>query len=132
AGTARRRARELQDVLGEIHDCDVMLPRVQRHLEELQAADARAVRATAGETHDLDPRLAAQAPSRTTYRGLDMLAVYLRAQRELLHDRFIASWRRQEENGTWVRLERSVDGYLKRAREVRRAAKAAFSPLSAR
>src|SRR5688500_4295627 len=29
AETARRRARELQDILGELHDCDVMLPRVQ-------------------------------------------------------------------------------------------------------
>ena len=135
ADTARRRARDLQDILGEIHDCNVMLPRVLRHLEELQAADARAVRAKAGETPDLDPRLAARAPSRTTYRGLDVLAVYLRARRELLHDRFISSWRRQEESGTWVRLERSVDGYLKRAQEARRGAKAAAKaevPLSAR
>lgn len=29
AGAARRAARELQDVLGEIHDCDVMLPRAE-------------------------------------------------------------------------------------------------------
>jgi CHAD domain len=125
ADTARRRARDLQDILGEMHDCDVMLPRVREHLEELQAADAQVVRSRAGETPDLDPRLAAQAPSRTTYRGLDVLAVYLRARRELLFDRFVAFWRRQEETGTWLRLERAVDDHLKRARDARRAAKQA-------
>lgn len=125
ADTARRRARDLQDILGEMHDCDVMLPRVREHLEELQARDARAVRERAGSTPDLDPRLAAQAPHRTAYRGLDVLSVYLRARRELLFDRFVAFWERQEETGTWLRLERAVDAHLKKAREVRRAAKQA-------
>ncbi len=109
ADTARRRARDLQDILGEIHDCDVMLPRVRRHLKELQRADAQVVRKKAGETPDLDPRLAAQSPHRTAYRGLDVLAVYLEARRQLLSDRFVAFWRRQEETGTWPRLERSVE-----------------------
>ena len=54
-----------------------------------------------------------------------MLAVYLEARRELLIDRFIAFWKRQEETGTWRRLERAVDGHLRRAREARRTAKAA-------
>jgi uncharacterized protein YdaU (DUF1376 family) len=125
ADTARRRARDLQDILGEIHDCDVMLPRVRQHLKELQRTDAAAVRERAGQAPDLDPRLAARAPHRTAYRGLDVLAVYLEARRELLIDRFIAFWKRQEETGTWKRLERSVDGYLQRAREARRTAKAA-------
>jgi hypothetical protein len=125
ADTARRRARDLQDILGEIHDCDVMLPRVRGHLEELQRADAEAVSAKAGEAPDLDPRLAAQARHRTAYRGLDVLAVYLEARRRLLFDRFEAFWRRQDERGTWSRLERAVDRYLDRAREERRTAKAA-------
>jgi CHAD domain len=125
ADTARRRARDLQDILGEIHDCDVMLPRVRGHLKELQRTDAAAVRERAGQAPDLDARIAAQAPHRTAYRGLDVLAVYLEARRELLTDRFIDFWRRQEETGTWKRLERSVDGYLRRAREARRTAKAA-------
>ena len=125
ADTARRRARDLQDILGEIHDCDVMLPRVREHLTELQRSDAGLVRERAGVAPDLDPRIAAQAPHRTAYRGLDVLAVYLEARRELLSDRFIAFWKRQEETGTWKRLERSVDGYLRRSREARRTAKAA-------
>ena len=125
ADTARRRARDLQDILGEMHDCDVMLPRVLQHAEELQSQDAAAVRSKAGNTPDLDPRLAAQAPHRTAYRGLDVLAVYLRARRELLFDRFVAFWERQEETGTWLRLERAVDAHLAKAREARRAAKEA-------
>jgi hypothetical protein len=125
ADTARRRARDLQDILGEIHDCDVMLPRVRRHLKDLQREDAMAVRERAGKTPDLDPRLAARARHRTAYRGLDVLAVYLEARRQLLGDRFAAFWHRQEETGTWVRLERAVDGYLSRVREARRTAKAA-------
>jgi hypothetical protein len=125
ADTARRRARDLQDILGEIHDCDVMLPRVRGHLKELQRSDAAAVREKAGQAPDLNPRLAAQAQHRTAYRGLDVLAVYLEARRELLTDRFAAFWRRQDETGTWKRLERAVAGYLQRAREARRTAKAA-------
>jgi hypothetical protein len=125
ADTARRRARDLQDILGEIHDCDVMLPRVRGHLKQLQRSDAQAVRARADQAPDLDPRLASRAPHRTAYRGLDVLAVYLEARRELLIDHFADFWRRQEEIGTWKRLERAVDGYLGRAREARRTAKAA-------
>jgi hypothetical protein len=125
ADTARRRARDLQDILGEIHDCDVMLPRVRGHLEELQRADAEAVTAKAGDAPDLDPRLAAQARHRTAYRGLDVLAVYVEARRRLLVDRFEVFWNRQEERGTWSRLERAADRYLDRAREARRTAKAA-------
>jgi CHAD domain len=125
ADTARRRARDLQDILGEIHDCDVMLPRVREHQERLQRSDAATVKASAGRAPDLDPRLAARAPNRTAYRGLDVLAVYLEARRELLEVRFADFWKRQEQTGTWVRLERTVDAHLHRLREARRTAKAA-------
>jgi hypothetical protein len=125
ADTARRRARDLQDILGEMHDCDVMLPRVREQQKRLQRSDAASVRASAGRAPDLDPRLAARAPHRTAYRGLDVLTVYLEARRELLETRFADFWRRQEKTGTWVKLQRAVDGHLHRAREARRTAKEA-------
>ena len=60
---ARRRARDLQDVLGELHDCDVMLPRVERTSRALRELDADAVRERAGEAQDLDPALARERPT---------------------------------------------------------------------
>lgn len=125
ADTARRRARDLQDILGEMHDCDVMLPRVREQVEALQADDAAAIRSRAGETPDLDPRLAARAPNRTVYRGLDVLSVFLLARRDLLFDRFVAFWREQRRKGTWTALERAADDRIERAREARRARKRA-------
>ena len=112
AGAARRRARDLQDVLGEIHDCDVMLPRVERHIATLRAADAEAIRAGAAAGADLDPALAAQAPNRTAYRGLEVLASFLGARRRFLHDRFRRMWESQERNGTWAELEGAATGVL--------------------
>jgi CHAD domain len=123
--TARRRARDLQDVLGELHDCDVMQPRVRDHLEQLRERDADAIRSRAGDASDLDPRLVAQAPHRTAYRGLDSLAVYVEARRKLLFDRFRELWEEQQQKGTWDRLERAADRQLARARERRRAARRA-------
>jgi hypothetical protein len=105
ADLARRRARDLQDILGELHDCDVMLPRVERHLTALRDADAESVRERAGDAEDLDPSLAARAPHRTSYRGLETLMVYLQARRTLLFDRFRVFWAEQERTGTWDRLE---------------------------
>jgi hypothetical protein len=105
ADLARRRARDLQDILGELHDCDVMLPRVERHLTALRDADAESVRERAGDAEDLDPSLAARAPHRTSYRGLETLMVYLQARRTLLFDRFCVFWAEQERSGTWDRLE---------------------------
>lgn len=115
AEAARQRARELQDLLGGIHDCDVMLPRVARHREELRLADAEAVRARAGDAPDLDPGLAARAPHRTSYRGLEVLEVYLRARRSLLFDRFLERWREIETGGILSDLEEASRRALRRS-----------------
>jgi hypothetical protein len=122
AKTARQRAEDLQDLLGEGHDCDVMRPRVIDHRRSLRRADAEAVRARAGDDPDLDPKLAARAPHRTSYRGLDVLEVYLRARRSLLFDRFVELWAETERRGVWAALVRAAEREIARAEEMRRAA----------
>lgn len=109
ADRARRRARDLQDVLGDLHDCDVMLPRVEEHLRTLRDGDARAVRERAGDAGDLDPKLVTRAPNRTAYRGVELLTVHVEARRKLLFDRFVSLWGELERERTWKRLERVLD-----------------------
>jgi hypothetical protein len=122
ARTARRRARDLQDLLGDLHDCDVMLPRVEAHLAAIRAEDAAAVRGLAGDSPDLDPRLAARAEHRTAFRGLEVLVVYVQARRRLLFDRFREFWAEEARAGTWTHLEDAVGRHLRLAKERRKAA----------
>jgi CHAD domain-containing protein len=121
AQTARRSARELQDLLGDMHDCDVMLPRVQEQIERLRADDARAVLVRAAESRDLDPLLASDAPNRDAYRGLELLAVHLRARRALLFERFRDFWQAEVSKGTWASLERSVEEQLPKPSKEKRS-----------
>jgi CHAD domain-containing protein len=106
AETALKRTKDLQDLLGEIHDCDVQLPRVLARMEELRAEDARVVRARAKrDAEDLDPRLATRTAHTRAWRGLETLAIYLHARRELLYGRFLDLWTRLERDGFRARLE---------------------------
>ena len=79
----------------------------------------------AGDASDLDPELAANAPHRTSYRGLETLIVYLQARRGLLFDRFSSCGGSRSAAGTWDALDRAMTDRLDVARERRRAAKRA-------
>ena len=105
ASTAIKRTKALQDLLGEIHDCDVMLPRVREHVDELRAQDVDVLRRLAGGAGDLDPAITRQAPNRAVYRGLEVLEVHLQARRELLFERFLELWQAYERQGFRARLE---------------------------
>jgi hypothetical protein len=106
AKTALKRIKDLQDLLGEIHDCDVQLPRVLAREAELRAADAVEVRARVrGRADDLEPRLVRRTANATAWRGLATLAVYLQARRDLLFGRFLELWVGLERDGYRARLE---------------------------
>jgi CHAD domain-containing protein len=100
ARTAVKMTKDLQDLLGEIHDCDVQLPEVAAFLEELVAADA----AVAGAS----PKDLAKTPNRRTYAGLVALQVHLRARRRTLFGQFLELWRDYERKGYAARLAFAV------------------------
>ena len=107
ASGAVKMVKDLQDLLGEIHDCDVQLPEVADFLEELVARTSRRpARAR---------RTSARVPNRRTYAGLVALQVHLRARRNALFEDFLELWRDYERKGFAARLafaisERSQSG----------------------
>ncbi len=104
AKTAVKLTKELQDLLGEIHDCDVQIPQVQQQLTELVGEDTRAMLASGDGGPDLDPAVVKTAPHRNTYAGLVALIAYLHARRDLLYARFLESWTDLERKAFPARL----------------------------
>jgi CHAD domain-containing protein len=96
ASAAVKLVKDLQDLLGEIHDCDVQLPEVAGFLEELLSEDI----ASAG----AEPEDVARVPNRRTYAGLVALQVHLRARRNALFEEFLELWRDYERKGFAARL----------------------------
>jgi len=130
AADGARVARKLQDVLGEIHDCDEMLPRVEAHLDRLRIEDAEAARKQAkGAAKDLPPAAALAAPNRDRYRGLATLSTQLRARREVLYARFRRDWKQLEAQGFRSKLEQAID---EPARAAGRTARPTPAPQPAR
>jgi CHAD domain-containing protein len=83
ARKAARRAKQLQDLIGEIHDCDVMLPRVAALQAQIAPGDPAAP-------------------------GLEAIAARLRARREALFADFLALWRKLSREGFRARLEYAI------------------------
>ena len=96
AERSAKAAKQLQDVLGEVHDCDEFMPRVEAHIARLRSEDAAAMRMAAAGRKDLDPAVARAAPNRLLYRGLETLHSYLRARRMVLYESFLRDWQRFE------------------------------------
>jgi CHAD domain-containing protein len=75
ATAAIKRTRDLQDLLGELHDCDVQLPRVRALQDELRAADALEARA-----RDRDAVHLRRSAQRTALRALPRAVARARAR----------------------------------------------------
>ena len=108
AGTALRRAKELQDLLGEIHDCDEMLPLVRAAVRDLRDADVDGLVELAADEDGLAPALGAAVGHADAYGGLEVLAVWLEARRMLLFERFLDRWKGLERNDFRGQLERAL------------------------
>jgi CHAD domain-containing protein len=79
-------ARQLQDLLGEIHDCDVMSERVRARADDVPVEDER-------------------------YIGLEALASYLEARRRVLHRQYVEFWNELERDGFRGRLQESLGAH---------------------
>ena len=106
--TATKMTKALQDLLGEIHDCDVQVPETAAFAERLMTEDVSAIHETAGDADDLDPALLKDAPHARDHAGLAALQAHLRARRRLLFDRFLELWGDYERKGFRARLEYAV------------------------
>ena len=96
AAEAGKRTKTLQDLLGELHDCDVLVPRVLALIDELRDEDVAAIVAGGDAAHAED------------YRGLELLVVRTRARREALFVRFLDLWTDLEREGFRARLEYAI------------------------
>ncbi len=108
AKAATKLIKDLQDLLGEIHDCDVQIPEVTEFLQELIAADGHALASAAGDADDLPASAVRGAAHRNDYAGLVSLLVHLRGRRELLFARFLELWQDYERKGFRARLRYAV------------------------
>jgi CHAD domain-containing protein len=109
AHTARRAARGLQDVLGEMRDCDLAVPAARDLLLAFETEDTATIADRARGSRELDPVLVQATPNRMLYRGPQLAVVHLRARRALLFERFRRLWLEQSRQGVWVALEASLD-----------------------
>jgi hypothetical protein len=101
-----KEARRIQDLLGEIHDCDEGVPRVLSHIERLRGEDAAALADGAGpRAKDVEPRAIREAPNRRRYAGLDSYCAYLEARRDVLYAEFVRLWGRLERRRFGDRIE---------------------------
>jgi len=103
---ALEQVKAMQDLLGDIHDCDVQVPMLEAHLAWLERQEATSVermltsqrRSAGAEDQDVALerfRSRLDAARRTDERpGIHTLIAMRRAQRIALYGRFTSEWRR--------------------------------------
>ena len=96
APEAGKRTKQLQDLVGDIHDCDVLEPRLLALLDELRDEDVAAVRSGGAPDHADD------------YRGIELLVVDTRVRRQDLFAQFLTFWTELEREGFAARLRYAI------------------------
>ncbi len=109
AAKGAKTAKSLQGLLGDIHDCDELAPRIRRHIRRLRREDADALYSAFG-PEDLDPGLARAVPNRVRYRGLNALLAYVTARRAGLLDRVREEWEKLDDSGFGAHLLDAISG----------------------
>jgi hypothetical protein len=107
AAKAARRMRELQDIIGAIHDCDVLAPQVHADIAALRAADARELAAAALRNGGGEPARSPRA-RQVTYGALEALAVDQQARRAILFAQFSKQWEALERSGFREKLQAAL------------------------
>lgn len=119
--THLEQVKELQDLLGDIHDCDVQIPMLVEHLGWLDTAEARAIAALAGQQaangrpESIDEAYAAFKESLDGTRrsdervGIHALIARRRRERDELHGEFLSVWRRMKQERFRASLEAALE-----------------------
>ena len=113
--------KELQDLLGDIHDCDVQIPMLEEHLAWLAQRESGAARRLVAESAG---RVSGRAPTEEEYRafkhrlevgrrGGERLGVHAligrrRRERNELYARFIETWTGMVQRGFRADLEAAL------------------------
>lgn len=113
----------LQDVLGDIHDCDVQVPMLEEHLAWLEAREGAAARelvtaAAAADAGSLDEDAYARfagslaASNRDAERpGVHALIARRGRERDELYAHFLSEWGRLKRERFRARLEEALGGH---------------------
>lgn len=111
--------KDIQELLGDIHDRDVQVPLLQEHLNRLDSESDETTRALLRRV-EAEPRRRGRAPAKAFARelqetrrdderlGIERLLVRLRRERVEMHQRFVAQWAEHRDSGFRKRLDRAT------------------------
>ena len=114
-----RRGQGLQDLLGDIHDCDVQIPMLEDHLAWLNEREGGAARRLVAETAPRAPAALGGRPSEAAFRAFAASFAVGRRGDERLGVHALIGRRRRERDELYARVPRRVAPPQERALPAR-------------